>query len=171
MRQVHLSEEGAAPQEDLGFQKNALSAERGGWPVQGTLSLPNCSRRQKARQSCSERAAYSAGMHSLGMTMRSAAFMTAKLCQVPMWLFRGMTHSPSLMPFTPGPTCTPLHPHPFSISPGQLLPNKVLVSSEYSISPCKRTPYKGRIFLSDILGRRRHIGFVRESYHIRGGTL
>jgi hypothetical protein len=31
--------------------------------------------------------------------------------------------------------------------------------------------YKGRILLRDILGRRWPVGFVRESYPIRGGTL
>jgi hypothetical protein len=40
----------------------------------------------------------------------------------------------------------------------------------YSIPPYKRMPYKGRILLSDILGRRRPVGFVREFYPIRGGT-
>jgi hypothetical protein len=41
----------------------------------------------------------------------------------------------------------------------------------YSIPPYKRSPYKGRTLPSDILGRRRPAGFVRESYPIRGGTL
>jgi hypothetical protein len=41
----------------------------------------------------------------------------------------------------------------------------------YSVPPYKRFPYKGRILLSDILGRRRPVGFVRESYPIMGGTL
>jgi hypothetical protein len=40
-------------------------------------------------------------------------------------------------------------------------------------TPLEAVPYKGRMFLSDILGRRRPtaIDFVRESYPIRGGTL
>jgi hypothetical protein len=46
-----------------------------------------------------------------------------------------------------------------------------LFSCTYSIPPYKWSPYKGRILLSDILGRRRRVGFVRESYAIRGGTL
>jgi hypothetical protein len=41
----------------------------------------------------------------------------------------------------------------------------------YSIPPYKRSPYNVRIPLSDILGRRRPVGFVRESYPLRGGTL
>jgi hypothetical protein len=41
----------------------------------------------------------------------------------------------------------------------------------YSIPPCKRSPYEGRILLSDILNRRRPVGFVGECYLIRGGTL
>jgi hypothetical protein len=40
----------------------------------------------------------------------------------------------------------------------------------YSIPPYKRSPYKGRILLSDILGRRRPVDFVRESHPIRGRT-
>jgi hypothetical protein len=40
-----------------------------------------------------------------------------------------------------------------------------------SIPPYKWSPYMGRILLSDILGRRRPVGFVRESYPIRGGAL
>jgi hypothetical protein len=38
----------------------------------------------------------------------------------------------------------------------------------YSIPLYKRSPYKGRILPSDILGRRRPVGSVRESYPIRG---
>jgi hypothetical protein len=41
----------------------------------------------------------------------------------------------------------------------------------YSTPSYKRSPYKGRIHLSEILGRRRPVGFVRESYPIRGGNL
>jgi hypothetical protein len=41
----------------------------------------------------------------------------------------------------------------------------------YNIFPYKRSPDKGRILMSDILGRRRPVGFMRESYPIRGGTL
>jgi hypothetical protein len=38
-------------------------------------------------------------------------------------------------------------------------------------NPHKRSPYEGRILLSDVFGRRRPVGFVRESYPVRGGTL
>jgi hypothetical protein len=45
----------------------------------------------------------------------------------------------------------------------------------YSIPPYKRSPHKGILPLNDshpdILGGRRPVGFVRESYPIRGGTL
>jgi hypothetical protein len=44
-------------------------------------------------------------------------------------------------------------------------------NSIYIIHPYKRSPYKGRLQLSDILGRRRPVGFVREPYPIRVGTL
>jgi hypothetical protein len=40
----------------------------------------------------------------------------------------------------------------------------------YSLPPYKRSPYKGRLLLSDILSRRRP-GTVRESYSIRGQIL
>jgi hypothetical protein len=38
-------------------------------------------------------------------------------------------------------------------------------------TPYKRSPYTGRILLSDVLGRRRPVEFVRDSYPIRGATL
>jgi hypothetical protein len=43
--------------------------------------------------------------------------------------------------------------------------------NDFGISPYKRFPYKGRILLSDILGRRRPVIYVRESYPRRGGSL
>jgi hypothetical protein len=49
---------------------------------------------------------------------------------------------------------------------GVLLP---LFDREYT--PRTRSLYKGRILLSDILGRRQPAGFVSESCPIRGGTL
>jgi hypothetical protein len=54
--------------------------------------------------------------------------------------------------------------------------NQTLIPRYHPILPCsippyKRSPYKGMILLSDILGRRRPVGFVRESYLIRGGAL
>jgi hypothetical protein len=52
-------------------------------------------------------------------------------------------------------------------APGPLL----RATETYRIPPYKRSPYKGRILVSDILGRRRPIGFVREPYPIRSGTL
>jgi hypothetical protein len=45
-------------------------------------------------------------------------------------------------------------------------------STTHSTPPYKRSPNKGRILISDILGRRRPVGLcVRESYPRRGGTL
>jgi hypothetical protein len=41
----------------------------------------------------------------------------------------------------------------------------------YCISQYKRSPSKGKILLSDILGRRRPVGSVRESYPKSGGIL
>jgi hypothetical protein len=41
----------------------------------------------------------------------------------------------------------------------------------YSIPPYDRSPCKGKILPSDLLGRRWPVGFVRESYPIGGGTL
>jgi hypothetical protein len=37
----------------------------------------------------------------------------------------------------------------------------------YSIPPYKRSPYEGRIPLSDIFGRRRPVGFVKKFHPIR----
>jgi hypothetical protein len=45
------------------------------------------------------------------------------------------------------------------------------VYKDLQYTPHKRSPNKGRILLSDILGRRRPEGFVRESYPIGGRTL
>jgi hypothetical protein len=41
----------------------------------------------------------------------------------------------------------------------------------YSIPPYKRSLHKVRILLSDILGWRRPVAFIRESCPVMGGTL
>jgi hypothetical protein len=48
---------------------------------------------------------------------------------------------------------------------------KVGSNPDIQYTPYKRSPFKGRILLSDILGRRRPVGFVRETYLIRGVIL
>jgi hypothetical protein len=53
--------------------------------------------------------------------------------------------------------------------PSSIIPH-TSVQEAYSILPYRRFPYKRKILLSDILGRRRPVGSVRESYPIRSGT-
>jgi hypothetical protein len=59
----------------------------------------------------------------------------------------------------------------FSVVERYLLLNSVTCYASTVLPPNKRSPYQVRILPSDILGRRRPVGFVRESYPVRGGTL
>jgi hypothetical protein len=49
-------------------------------------------------------------------------------------------------------------------------PSFIRSGTIYSIPPYKRSLYKGRIYLNDILGWRRPVGFVRKSYFLKGGN-